>query len=83
MALVSLFVLPDWPEKASFLTSEERTYLLHRLAVDAAAATMNVWTKKTAHLIFGDVKIYLGLVPWTSTIPSHTPSNSTSVKLTL
>ncbi|KAL6244531.1 hypothetical protein RBB50_008773 [Rhinocladiella similis] len=60
MALVSLFVLPDWPEKASFLTSEERTYLLHRLAVDAAAATMNVWTKKTAHLIFGDVKIYLG-----------------------
>lgn len=62
MALVSLFVLPDWPEKASFLTSEERTYLLHRLAADAAAATMNVWTKKTSRLVFGDVKIYLGSV---------------------
>lgn len=60
MALVSLFILPDWPEKASFLTSDEQTYLLHRLAVDAAAATMNKWTKTTARLVFGDVKIYLG-----------------------
>lgn len=80
MALVSLFVLPDWPEKASFLTSEERAYLLHRLAADAAAATMNVWAKKTARLIFGDVKIYLGSVfsSLYHVVPRYTKSRSTN-----
>lgn len=58
--VVSIFLIPDWPTTAKFLTEEERAVLLQRLSVDAEEATMNHWDKNTSKRVFGDIKIYLG-----------------------
>ena len=61
IAVISYFLIPDWPETAKFLNSGERAALIARLAHDTAEAKMNTWDKKTAKRIFGDLKIYFGL----------------------
>jgi len=60
MSIISFFVIPDWPEAAKFLTDQERKFLLRRLAVDTAEATMNRWNKAAARRVIFDPKIYLG-----------------------
>lgn len=60
VAFVSFWIIPDWPEAARFLTTEERNLLIHRLALDAADAKMSRWDKKAANRVFSDPKIYLG-----------------------
>jgi sugar phosphate permease len=60
VAFVSFWIIPDWPEAARFLTTEERNLLIHRLALDAAYAKMSRWDKKAANRVFSDPKIYLG-----------------------
>ncbi|OAL36975.1 hypothetical protein AYO20_03744 [Fonsecaea nubica] len=61
VAVASYWIVPDWPETAKFLKSDERELLIRRLAMDAEGANMNHWNKKAAKRIFGDVKIYLGI----------------------
>ncbi|KAG9768457.1 MFS general substrate transporter, partial [Aureobasidium melanogenum] len=62
VAVIALFVVPDWPENAKFLKNDERDLLLRRLRMDVEEATMNHWDKKTAKRIFSDVKMYLGIL---------------------
>ena len=62
LAIVSYWLVPDWPETAKFLHPAERQMLVRRLAEDVAGATMNKWSKKTSMRVFGDVKIWLGQV---------------------
>lgn len=62
VATCAFFVIPDWPEKAKFLKPEERSALITRLALDTAESKMNTWDTKTTKRIFGDPKIYLGLL---------------------
>lgn len=60
VAVLSFWILPDWPENAKFLKAEERELLIRRLRLDVEDATMSHWGKNTAKRVFGDVKIYLG-----------------------
>lgn len=60
IAVVALWIVPDWPATAKFLKTDERDLLLRRLAMDVEGATMNHWNKTTAKRVFSDVKIYLG-----------------------
>lgn len=60
IAVMSFFIIPDWPHSAKFLTEEERSMLSRRLALDVERATMNHWDKHTAKRCFGDIKIYIG-----------------------
>ena len=60
VAAVSYFLIPDWPETATFLNPEERKLLLHRLRSDAGHGTMNTWNKSAAKRTFSDIKIWLG-----------------------
>lgn len=60
IAAISYFLIPDWPETAKFLTPEERTILLRRLAADAGEAKMTTYNKSAVKRTLKDIKIYLG-----------------------
>lgn len=62
VAACAFFLIPDWPEKARFLKPEERALLIARLAQDTEDANMSTWDSKTTRRIFGDPKIYLGIL---------------------
>lgn len=64
IAIVAKFLIPDWPESAKFLDSDERALLIRRLASDHAGgvAIMNRLDKSAARRVFSDGKIYLGYV---------------------
>lgn len=62
LALLSYFIIPDWPEKANFLNAEEKTLLLRRLAEDSGSAQMNNYDRKATKRVFLDPKIYIGYV---------------------
>ncbi|KIW02927.1 uncharacterized protein PV09_05973 [Verruconis gallopava] len=64
------FLVVDWPEKASFLTDEERRLLVARLASDAGEAVMNRLDKRAARRIFSDWKIYVGIVMYFGVVQS-------------
>ncbi|KAF1982042.1 MFS general substrate transporter [Aulographum hederae CBS 113979] len=57
---ISKFLIPSWPERATFLTDSERAHLLARLSSDTGAATMNTLNKRSVRRIVTDGKIYLG-----------------------
>ena len=59
-AMISKFLIVDWPENATFLTHEERHLLLRRLDEDVSEVRMDRFDKKAARRAFGDWKIYLG-----------------------
>ncbi|KAK6379530.1 hypothetical protein LTS17_006448 [Exophiala oligosperma] len=61
VAVISYWIIPDWPETAKFLKSDERELLIRRLALDVEDATMSHWNKTAAKRVFGDIKIYLGI----------------------
>ncbi|RDW65576.1 hypothetical protein BP5796_10268 [Coleophoma crateriformis] len=63
-AIVSFFLVPDWPEQAKFLTSEEKDMLRSRLDLDQAAgvARMDTLDKHSLRLIFRDWKIWTGTI---------------------
>lgn len=75
VASVSYFVIPDWPATAKFLNEHERKLLLHRIALDVEEAKMDHWDKTTAKRVFGDIKIYLGILMYIGIV---TTSYSTS-----
>jgi len=58
----------DWPETATFLTENERTLLLKRVALDVGEARMDILNRRSAKRIFTDWKIwcatlmYMGVV---------------------
>lgn len=60
VALLTYFLIPDWPQHARFLNDEERELLRRRLEDDSKGIGMNKWSKSTARRVFGDVKIWLG-----------------------
>ncbi|KAK4943530.1 hypothetical protein LTR28_008423 [Elasticomyces elasticus] len=62
VGLASKWMVVDWPETAKFLTEDERALLIARLRVDGGAATMNRLDKAAAKRVFGDWKIYTGIV---------------------
>ena len=68
--------LVDWPADATFLTPEERTVLLGRLKVDRAEeASMDRWNAKR---IFGDAKVYMGVLMFLGivNVSNESPSGS-------
>lgn len=62
LAILSYFVIPDWPEDAKFLTRDEKRLLISRLAEDTGPAQMNTLDRKAARRVFTDLKILLGQV---------------------
>ena len=61
-AVVSKFLIVDWPENAKFLTAEERQILLRRLSEDVSQVRMDRFDVKARRRTFGDWKIYIGSV---------------------
>lgn len=63
IAVAAIFVLPDWPTTAKFLSASERDLLERRLGLDTGdSCRMDHWGKGTAKRVFGDIKIWLGYV---------------------
>lgn len=62
IGVASKWMVVDWPEKANFLTGEERALLVARLAADMGDAQMNQLDMRAAKRIFSDWKIYCGIV---------------------
>ena len=56
------FLVPDWPEKATFLNDEERRLLVARLSMDVGDAKMNRLDKPAVKRIFGDWKMYCAIL---------------------
>ena len=62
VATTAIFVIPDWPEQARFLRSQEKDLLLSRLRNDEREARMDVWNKATMRRCFSDIKIWIGVL---------------------
>ncbi|RJE23921.1 MFS transporter [Aspergillus sclerotialis] len=60
VAIISKFIIVDWPETAKFLNDEERSLLLQRLSLDQGEARLDRLDRKSTIRIFTDIKIYLG-----------------------
>lgn len=60
LAALSKLFIPDWPETAKFLNTEERELLLYRLHEDVGDARMEHLDSKARRRTFGDWKIYVG-----------------------
>lgn len=60
VAVISKFIIVDWPDTAKFLNDEERSLLLHRLSVDQGEARLDRLDRNSTKRIFSDLKIYLG-----------------------
>lgn len=61
VGLSFFFLLPGFPEKAKWLTAEERAYVLARLQVDQGrSAAEREITLRDVGRVFKDYKIYLG-----------------------
>ncbi|OQO01552.1 hypothetical protein B0A48_12588 [Cryoendolithus antarcticus] len=61
-ALGSWWIIPDWPETATFLTDEERTLLIARLSADVGDAKLNRLDKAATKRIFSDWKIWCSII---------------------
>lgn len=60
IAVVSKFLIVDWPENSTFLNDQERALLLHRLSEDRGEARMDRLDGTARKRIFSDIKLYLG-----------------------
>jgi hypothetical protein len=60
IAVVSKFLIVDWPENSTFLNDQERALLLHRLSEDRGEARMDRLDGPARRRIFSDIKLYLG-----------------------
>ena len=61
-AIAGKFLIVDWPETAKFLTEDEKRLLVARLSSDVADAKMNRLDRPAYKRIFGDWKIYCGIL---------------------
>lgn len=63
VAVGAMFILPDWPHTAKFLSEAERHMLERRLSRETGDdCRMDTWGKGTAKRVLGDVKIWLGVL---------------------
>ncbi|KAL9007183.1 MAG: hypothetical protein Q9188_000117 [Gyalolechia gomerana] len=62
LAVITKFLIPDWPETASFLTLDERAFAVHRVHEDMAGSAMDDLDKKSRRRIFLDWKIWIGAI---------------------
>lgn len=60
LAVIAKFLIPDWPERANFLTSDERAIVIRRVDEDMAGARMNNLDVRSMRRIFLDWKIWIG-----------------------
>ncbi|KAH9886338.1 major facilitator superfamily domain-containing protein [Xylariomycetidae sp. FL2044] len=64
VAVIAKWLIADWPEKAKFLTGEERALLVARLARDTGEAKMDRLDKAAWKRILRDWKIYTGTLAY-------------------
>jgi cyanate permease len=62
VGVASKWLIPDWPETAKFLNEDERRLLIARLSADVADAKMNRLDSSARRRVFGDWKIYCGII---------------------
>ncbi|KAL4914791.1 major facilitator superfamily domain-containing protein [Aspergillus aurantiobrunneus] len=62
------WLVADWPDKASFLTDDERTLQKAKMTQDDGEASMDRLTPAARKRIFFDWKIYLGCIMYIGTI---------------
>ncbi|KAL8944090.1 MAG: hypothetical protein Q9216_000681 [Gyalolechia sp. 2 TL-2023] len=62
LAVFTKFLIPDWPEAASFLTLDERALVTRRVQDDTAGSAMDTLDKKSMRRIFLDWKIWIGAI---------------------
>lgn len=60
VAVMSKWLVVDWPENAKFLDKDERAILLRRLADDPSYAKMDQLDKGALKRILGDWKLWIG-----------------------
>lgn len=68
IGLLSLFIIPNWPETATFLNPTERSLLLTRLSTDVADAKMDRLDRPALKRIFSDWKIYISILMYLGVI---------------
>ena len=59
IGLISFFIVPDWPEKATFLNDEERKILKERVLDGSSQARMDHLDAKAIKRSLGDWKIWV------------------------
>ncbi|KAL2379619.1 hypothetical protein RJZ90_005144 [Blastomyces dermatitidis] len=57
---MAMFLIVDWPSKASFLSEEERVMVAARLKEDMGSAKMDKLNRESLQIIVKDWKIYMG-----------------------
>ncbi|KAF9965477.1 hypothetical protein BGZ70_004784 [Mortierella alpina] len=69
---VVLWLLPDFPHNAKFLTQEERDLTVMRLKIDAGPANQTGFSWREFRMVFKDYKTYLHMMMYIlSTIPLY------------
>ncbi|KAF9096160.1 hypothetical protein BGX23_011855 [Mortierella sp. AD031] len=72
LAAVVLWLLPDFPETATFLTTEEKELTIKRLRIDAGPATETHFSWRQFRMVFKDWKTYMHMATYIlSTIPVY------------
>ncbi|KAG0195058.1 hypothetical protein BGX28_002385, partial [Mortierella sp. GBA30] len=72
LTFVVLWILPDLPHNATFLTKEERDLAVLRLKIDAGPACQTAFSWRQFRMAFTDYKVYLQmLIGVTSSIPVY------------
>ncbi|KAI8994963.1 major facilitator superfamily domain-containing protein [Pilobolus umbonatus] len=75
LSAVTYFVLPSFPEKAKFLTLDERKIIINRLKVDAGPSTETEFSWVEFRSVFTDYKVYIhSLIYICGTIPLYSMS---------
>src|SRR6478752_4205717 len=64
VGVIAKWWIPDWPETTKFLSDDERSRLIARLADDSGDAKMNYLNKAAWKRILTDWKIYLGTLAY-------------------
>ena len=64
LSFVALFGLPDYPESARMLTSEERIVVVHRLSSINVSGTAKSWSWQELATLFSDPTVYTFAAYW-------------------
>jgi len=73
VAVIAFFVIQDFPETATFLTEEERAFIVHRMKYDGTDIAMdNEFRWKYVRQAFTDWQVYLSLfIYWGNVVPLY------------
>lgn len=64
LSFVALFRLPDYPQTARFLNTDERTFILERLSLTAPSGKKGNWDWGTLKVLFSDPTLYTFSIYW-------------------